>query len=101
MICKISFEWVTSYQSKANCVVLGLVRWCRGRGWPAQPCQLGAGQWCMVPAHRTAHVHTQSYLHGILCLSSFVHTALAHGVGAHPDVLFDLIAISEVDVVSM
>ena len=40
-----------------------------------------------------------SYLHGVLGVCGFVHAALAHGVGTHPDVLLDLVAVSEVDVV--
>lgn len=50
---------------------------------------------CIAPTQsRTAHA--PSYLHGILGIGSFMHTALAHGVGAHPDVLLDLVAIGEV-----
>lgn len=39
------------------------------------------------------------YLHGVLRVGGSVYTPLAHGVGAHPDVLLDLIAVGEVDVV--
>lgn len=41
------------------------------------------------------------YLHSVLRVSGFVDTALAHRVGAHPDVLLDLVAIGEVDIVPM
>ena len=40
-----------------------------------------------------------SYLHGVLSVRGFVHAALAHREGTHPDVLLDLVAVGEVDVV--
>jgi hypothetical protein len=52
-----------------------------------------------VLTHTPAHEVHSPYLHSILCIRGFVHTPLAHGVRAHPDVLLDLIAIGEVDVV--
>lgn len=92
MICKIIVERMTRCPSQLNSVVLELVGRHAGRRLPAQPGPPGQGT-------RSPHARAWSYLHGILCLSSFMHTSLAHGVGAHPDVLLDLIAIGEVYVV--
>lgn len=41
------------------------------------------------------------HLHGVLRVGGFVHAALAHGVGAHAEVLLDLVAVGEVDVVAV
>lgn len=48
-----------------------------------------------------AHKVSRSYLHSILSIGGFVHTSLAYRVGAYPDVLLDLIAVGEVDIVPM
>lgn len=41
------------------------------------------------------------HLHGVLRVGGFVHAALAYGVGAHAEVLLDLVAVGEVDVVAV
>ena len=50
------------------------------------------------PAGAAARPAPRSYLDGVLGVRGLVHTALAHGIGAHPDVLLDVVAVGEVDV---
>ena len=57
-----------------------------------------AGAWGLGSCRR-GHRVPRSYLHGVLGVCGHVHTALAYGVGAHPDVLLDLVAIGEAGVV--
>lgn len=70
------------------------------RAWTVVKGEKTAGQrWLLGPGASTQQPRRGPHLDGVLCVGGFVHTSLAHGVGAHTDVLLDLIAVGEVDVV--
>lgn len=88
IICKTKFKWGPNVRVRGapSCGGLGG----GGRAGQGRHLQRGAGS---CPGPGVAH------LDGVLGVRGPVHAPLAHGVGAHPDVLLDLVAVGEVDVV--